>query len=595
MSWTYSLERATTYNARDQRLMRHLLAEGCSVTEMFNIGLAHAMDNRYSEELLVLHQTASAGFLPAQALYPSLENNILAGMTSAPSPSRLECTEWVYQAAASGFLFADVAGLGTELLSRARQEFRERGGYNTHYCGADNQDQDSSGLVGSLEIDLHDSPLHLAAAFDDIVTSQGVSSLLSSRINLNSHDHWQDTALMKCCMAGHLASMRALIKHGAIASVTNPINGLSPLHWLFTFEETEIPEAISLLTDGGADPRSPSTALAVKAFHFPFGWPSGTPLHWAVFARNETAVRALLDHGADIFEVDAVGQDSLKIAMKMLDVDLVRVLLSYRGSSSRPDPLSSFSIACERDAYTSPIFKAEHAADENRSAVHDFMWEPLIVGTDPEFDDWESEEVALPHDHYTAVFSGSHRIERCIELLQILQRHYPTFLHWRSQEGFTPLDCALAFANPDPKIVKWMVDGGSPSDARTIYEALMGQYHFTRSRRDLKATYLEIILQTLTREAARELVNAPLVDRALETSFVPLQYAMLRGLLRSTEVLLRYGADPCAEREDGESPLSYARYIVDGDVTERNTKIPDARAWPGIAYGTSPINIASVN
>jgi hypothetical protein len=42
MSWNYSLGRATAYNARDLRLLRHLTAEGCSVTEMFNISLAYA-------------------------------------------------------------------------------------------------------------------------------------------------------------------------------------------------------------------------------------------------------------------------------------------------------------------------------------------------------------------------------------------------------------------------------------------------------------------------------------------------------------------------------------------------------------------------
>jgi ankyrin repeat protein len=585
MSWKYSLERATAYNSRDQRLLRHLMAEGCSVTERFNISLAHAQDNRYSEELEAMYQTACDGYLPAQALYRSLADNLPVERGCNPRHSQSGLNEWLFRAASSGYLFADIAGLEPALRSEARNLFKSRGGYNVHYCGTGHEDQDSSGLVGNLEADLHDSPLHLAAAFDDLVTPHGVSSLLESGVNIDSLDHWQDSALMKCCMAGHLASLRALIMHGADASITNSSNGLSPLHWLFMFDDNDIPEVISLLIHGGGNPKSPSVTLAVKAFHFPFGWPSGTPLHWAVFARSEVAVRALLDHGANIFEVDAVGQDSLAIAMKMLDTNLVRVLLGYGERSSQNDPLRSFIVASDDNVYTMPTSVSNYDADNHRSPLHNFMWEPLGVGADPEFEDWCSEEVTLPINHYITVFSGSPGADRYIEILKIFEERYPRCLHWRTDKGFTPLDLALTFAEPEPEIVQYMVDCGSPIDARTIYSAVMGHYRFKRSERDSKATYLEILLRTLSPETARELVNWPLKDGFQSRSLVPLQYATIRGFLRSTQVLMKYGADPRAKRENGHSPLNFARDLVNVNVAERMTKIPDTPVWPRLSYG----------
>jgi hypothetical protein len=39
----------------------------------------------------------------------------------------------------------------------------------------------------------------------------------------------------------------------------------------------------------------------------------------------------------------------------------------------------------------------------------------------------------------------------------------------------------LAFAEPEPEIVEYMMECGSPIDARTIYSAVMGHYRFKRS------------------------------------------------------------------------------------------------------------------
>jgi hypothetical protein len=96
--------------------------------------------------------------------------------------SRLKWQACLFCAVSSGFLFADIAGLEHEALLRAQEDFRKHGGYNTNYYGSMNEVTVSNGLTGNLEQDLHDFPLHLAAAFDELFTLNGVSSLLSSGI-----------------------------------------------------------------------------------------------------------------------------------------------------------------------------------------------------------------------------------------------------------------------------------------------------------------------------------------------------------------------------------------------------------------------------
>jgi hypothetical protein len=55
----------------------------------------------------------------------------------------------------------------------------------------------------------------------------------------------------------------------------------------------------------------------------------------------------LLDHGANIFGLDASDQDSLKIAMRMLDVELAKLLLSHYESSPPKDSLALIGLVHE--------------------------------------------------------------------------------------------------------------------------------------------------------------------------------------------------------------------------------------------------------
>lgn len=169
--------------------------------------------------------------------------------------------------------------------------------------------------------------------------------------------------------------------------------------------------------------------------------------------------------------------------------------------------------------------------------------------------------------------------------MRLFRQSYPDCLIWRTGRNFTALDLALQFANPDPEVVRYLVSNGSPIDAQTIYFAIFGQYRRTQKERDVKATYLEILFESLTKEHAKRLANWTFINPVRLTNFVPLQFATIRGYLRSVQVLLEYGADPCLEREGGLSPLQYAQTLVHKDVEERMTEIRDVDTWVGVSRG----------
>ncbi|OTA53987.1 ankyrin, partial [Hypoxylon sp. EC38] len=96
---------------------------------------------------------------------------------------------------------------------------------------------------------------------------------------LDERDKGDDTPIIKCCMAGHIESLRALINAGADTGLINGISGV------------------------------------------------GAPLHWAAFTGNLKAVKILVENGADLEIQDAAHQTSLHIAMKMGNYKMTDLLL----------------------------------------------------------------------------------------------------------------------------------------------------------------------------------------------------------------------------------------------------------------------------
>ena len=155
-----------------------------------------------------------------------------------------------------------------------------------------------------------DNLLHATVRFG---FSAAIERLLSVGVDIDSVNLDGETALSQAIRAGNLEAARVLLLNGANAALPAK-NGETPLHWIFTFvDEAKIEQATDILISHGAEPclfSSVEFGCSSATDHIAF---YGTPLHYAVLASNEAAVRALLSKGADPFfeyEREVVGKKS---------------------------------------------------------------------------------------------------------------------------------------------------------------------------------------------------------------------------------------------------------------------------------------------
>jgi ankyrin repeat protein len=123
--------------------------------------------------------------------------------------------------------------------------------------------------------------------------------------DVNETDAWGETALLVACRTGHAQIAELLIESAADPRIASN-EKLTPLHFISAFDDVDIPHIGKRLFDCGAELEARS--ISGKAFNFrldcQFGLVDGTPLLWAVAARNLTATRTLLELGADPFDAE---------------------------------------------------------------------------------------------------------------------------------------------------------------------------------------------------------------------------------------------------------------------------------------------------
>ncbi|KAJ4179745.1 hypothetical protein NW755_012305 [Fusarium falciforme] len=126
-----------------------------------------------------------------------------------------------------------------------------------------------------------------------------------------------ETPLVVACRGGHTAVVEILLSRGANAA-HGTAHGVTPLHFLAAFDDDDIPGVASTLLKHGADvDKVCERELIYKEnSDSPFGHVGGTPLLWAVAARNHCAVRALLAQGADPFTMERHPPGFSKYAFK---------------------------------------------------------------------------------------------------------------------------------------------------------------------------------------------------------------------------------------------------------------------------------------
>ncbi|KAI4264148.1 MAG: hypothetical protein L6R42_000729 [Xanthoria sp. 1 TBL-2021] len=270
---------------------------------------------------------------------------------------------WLRSAVSSGSLTAeeDLRCRHPKDCQQIKQLFRASGGYNcklnstltsfTSICDDPrelNVDKakricDKMGIADSPLDRESNTLLHYAATYG---MCDVVSFLITKRkASVNISNRGGETSLYKACLSGAAAVVRTLVTLGADPTLATRPFGITCLHWLFNFDEDQTHAVASLLTSNNTalvNTRITPVSIGhqqtpIPAEHFPFHWPFGTPMHWAVAMRSRKAIDVLLGLQANIDALDLLdghdGQSALGLACYRNDADMVDFLLS-RGADA---------------------------------------------------------------------------------------------------------------------------------------------------------------------------------------------------------------------------------------------------------------------
>lgn len=228
---------------------------------------------------------------------------------SVPTNIQSLLVPWLVAAAAHGSYRAreDLVALGENVaLMDALERLR------TQYCGigqprfGEGDDHLSPASLESLIQNMaakkrilnewHDTLLHAVA-----VTRRGdlVERLLEQGHNVNAVNKDNETPLLYAARCGNSAMVQILLSKGASSIILNA-RGESALHYLTAFHEPEIPVIAKLLVTGSIDLEAMAESPDFSDF-LDDSIHHGTALHFAVERNHLGAVKALLEHGADLY------------------------------------------------------------------------------------------------------------------------------------------------------------------------------------------------------------------------------------------------------------------------------------------------------
>ncbi|KAL5603557.1 hypothetical protein FOVSG1_006307 [Fusarium oxysporum f. sp. vasinfectum] len=193
------------------------------------------------------------------------------------------------------------------------------------------REQNHSPKLGEMPVSKNDDfLLHSASRYGCI---EAIDHLLSLGVDINSTNRDGETALFQACRAGSLEAVELLLGKGADPAIAAS-TGETPLHWVFAFDDGDIERATCLLLTAGGEPCLYSSVAAGRSSAVEYVTLSGTPLHYAVQARNERAALALLSAGADPFidyidecEDAASSYTPFRLAVRELLPDTIKVMM----------------------------------------------------------------------------------------------------------------------------------------------------------------------------------------------------------------------------------------------------------------------------
>ncbi|GKZ39867.1 ankyrin repeat domain-containing protein 17, partial [Aspergillus brasiliensis] len=128
---------------------------------------------------------------------------------------------------------------------------------------------------------------------------ESLDQMLSGGCNVNQTFEKNETSLLRACRHGHKEMVERLLDAGADPRIATTANK-TPLHFLPSFDDVDIPHIAQLLLSHGADIEALSSGEAGESFDlFSDIETYGTPLSWAVDADSRIACKELVARGAD--------------------------------------------------------------------------------------------------------------------------------------------------------------------------------------------------------------------------------------------------------------------------------------------------------
>ena len=241
----------------------------------------------------LLYSTASLGDARAKALISSVYCRTEEFLKREAPDVMQNTVNFLRHAIITGatICFQQLKHLDTIMFEEARSQFHLRGGYNQFYTPESYDDSDPSFEQSKS------SRLHWLAAYG---TYEEVADYINLQPDhdINSMTATYETPLYLACMRGDLKITKILLQNGADPSIQCGPFDLTGLHWLFAFDENNHQEAACDLIAYGSNIDA-YTSCVVPFYHFPFSLPPGTPLHWAITLKNDSAVKTLLALGAN--------------------------------------------------------------------------------------------------------------------------------------------------------------------------------------------------------------------------------------------------------------------------------------------------------
>ncbi|KAF8539092.1 hypothetical protein BDD12DRAFT_883365 [Trichophaea hybrida] len=244
-----------------------------------------------------LFDAAHKGFTPAQAVV----SRVLASY-ELPWPSDYDQSlkiTWLVNGASSGSMIATnvLQEVDAVLAEKALVSFREGGGYQEFYSTEERRQEWNRAMDDLLTRDFGANAVSQLSIIDSEENKPTLELNTLEKTSIYTTGLSRQSMLHMACLAGCYKSVKTLCSQGIDASIPAD-DGTSCLHWLHVFPTDQIEDTARILVSKGADINAFVRSCVIN-YHFPFSWPPGTPLHWAVSASNTTAISTLLKLRAD--------------------------------------------------------------------------------------------------------------------------------------------------------------------------------------------------------------------------------------------------------------------------------------------------------